>query len=48
MTATHRYRCACGIVHCDQIAHERHLFQQHNRLRDPISAVVEPTVEGER
>jgi hypothetical protein len=40
MTATHRYRCPCGIVYCDQIEYERHLFVEHNRLRDPIAAVI--------
>jgi len=45
MTATHRYRCGCGIVFGDQIAYERHLFAEHNRLRDPIGAVVGPSLE---
>jgi len=40
MTATHRYQCGCGIVFGDQIAYERHLFAEHNRLRDPIAAVI--------
>ena len=42
------YRCvACGAMFDDQLQYERHLFAEHNRLRDTLGAVIgdeEPAV----
>jgi len=42
------YRCPdCAVAFADQIRFERHLFDEHDRLRDVLPSII-GGAEGER
>jgi len=38
------YRCNCDARFVDQIEYERHLFDEHDRLRDTLESINPPTL----